>query len=99
MFVVPATGLYEFHYHCISSKNNYMSLALVKGNSVVNGFNKIRNRVHTAYASNAAVLQLTAGETVSVQSKYSYVYLVGSVNGVFCTFSGYMLRSTGPSIG
>lgn len=32
MFVVPSTGLYEFHYHCIASKNNYLTLALVKGN-------------------------------------------------------------------
>ncbi|KAH3771568.1 caprin-2-like isoform X2 [Dreissena polymorpha] len=98
VFVVPVTGVYEFNYHCLARANSFLSLVLVKTNSWVNGFFHLRNTVHPFSAGNSAVLELTAGETVYVMSDYTYNYLVGATDEVYCTFSGYLLHSSGPIV-
>ncbi|XP_052266334.1 uncharacterized protein LOC127868529 [Dreissena polymorpha] len=99
VFVVPVTGIYEFHYHCLSRANSAMTLALYRGNSVVNGFLNILNAVHAFSAGNAAVLELKGGETISLRAYVHHnLNLIGASDEVYCTFSGYMLHSTGPIV-
>ncbi|KAH3780158.1 hypothetical protein DPMN_157968 [Dreissena polymorpha] len=68
----------------------------MKQSSTINGLYG-HNTAHASSAGNAAILELVGGQTVSVMA-ISASYLIGAGDEVYCTFSGFMLYSTGPSI-
>ena len=53
--------------------------------------------IHRQNGGNAAVLELKAGDAVTVISTGTS-YLVGGSHDIFCTFSGHLLAASGPSI-
>ncbi|XP_048238284.1 complement C1q tumor necrosis factor-related protein 4-like [Haliotis rufescens] len=90
-FTCPQTGIYVFQYHSLSRSNETLWVSLYQDYMYVN-----TAYAHTtndfAAAGNDAVLHLTRGDHVSIQSEGDDgVSLYGAPDEIYCTFSGYLI--------
>lgn len=55
------------------------------------------NPFYKSAGGNAVVLELNGGDKLAVEA-LTNVNLIGGAEAIFCTFSGYLLTPTGPSL-
>lgn len=53
---------------------------------------------HRPSCGNAAVLDITGGDTVTLYMYRGPTTFIGGSAEIYCTFSGYLLFASGPSI-
>lgn len=56
-----------------------------------------RDAIDRPSCGNAAVLEITGGDTVELYTWYATTFIGGGAE-IYCTFSGYLLFATGPPI-
>lgn len=89
-FTAKESGVYVFHFHALSRSDAVVLVDLYHNyhyiDSLFGGSDE-----EFATGSNAATLNLVAGDTVFLKSKRSTNSYYGTPDQVYCTFSGYRL--------
>ncbi|KAL4221158.1 hypothetical protein ACF0H5_019417 [Mactra antiquata] len=88
-FTAPTSGLYEFNYHALGKQGVAIWLELFHNDQYINSlYSHIINNYATG--GNAAVLDLLAGDRVSVRAHNNQA-LFGDPDEIYSTFTGYLL--------
>ena len=91
VFTAPQTGIYVFHFHALAEISSVIWLELFHNYRYVESLYGYSGG-EWGSGSNAAVLKLTSGDVVYVQTRPDHnIYLYGKPHQVYCTFSGYLL--------
>ena len=98
-FTAKESGVYVFHFHALSRSDTEVWTELYHNYHYIDSLYG-RSNGEFAAGSNAAVLDLVAGDTVFLKSRQSSNSYFGTTDQVYCTFSGYKLElEEEPSIG
>jgi hypothetical protein len=91
VFTAPKGGLYAFHLHALSIRNEGLGLRLYHNNELlISVYGESPGA--RAHGGNSIVLKLKKNDQVYVKSAYpSHVHL--TFNQVYTTFTGYLIES------
>lgn len=89
-FTAKESGVYVFHFHALSRSDAKVWAELYHNYHYIDSLYG-RSNGEFAAGSNAAVIDLVAGDTVFLKSRQSTNSYFGTPDEVYCTFSGYNL--------
>ncbi|XP_078333811.1 uncharacterized protein LOC111103937 [Crassostrea virginica] len=96
-FTAKESGVYVFHFHALSRSDAKVWAELYHNYHYIDSLYG-RSNGEFAAGSNAAVLDLVAGDTVFLKSRQTSNSYFGAPDEVYCTFSGYKLDFEGEPI-
>lgn len=89
-FTAKESGVYVFHFHALSRSDAHIWVDLYHDyHYIVSLYGGSDGEYATG--SNAAALNLVAGDTVFLKSRETTNSYYGKTDQVYCTFSGYKL--------
>lgn len=90
-FTAKESGVYMFHFHALSHSGDQITVDLYHGQYYIDSVYGGSDGEY-ATGSNAAALNLAAGDTVFLKSRTSTHAYYAEPDQIYCTFSGYKLK-------
>uniref|UniRef100_K1PPT7 Complement C1q-like protein 2 n=1 Tax=Magallana gigas TaxID=29159 RepID=K1PPT7_MAGGI len=90
-FTAKESGVYMFHFHALSHSGDQITVDLYHGQYYIDSLYGGSDGEY-ATGSNAAALNLAAGDTVFLKSRTSTHSYYAEPDQIYCTFSGYKLK-------
>jgi hypothetical protein len=92
IFTVPVDGLYAFSFYIAEYQvHEFLTSLVVDGNRTVQGIADALSESQDIQGGNFAILSLSAGQTVWLESDVSDGYLWASLSNRVQSFSGFLL--------